>query len=212
MKEIYLLLAHHQKFIKHLFLLTYIVLISGYIGAVWFYPQLTAAKAPLRDWGKTFGQASIVLMLLTLIPGMLMRFNFFRTIESTLILFRRQFGVLAFFTAFMHVGLRSWIKLLATGSNPLLTFFKFQQTGFAALTIFILLWVTSNDLSMRILGKWWKYLQRFSYVAAIFLILHIKDAASNWWWPITIFLVFETLSWITYFIRHRFVATTQFKR
>ena len=58
------------------------------------------------------------LLILSLIPGTLKRMNLLGRLESILMLFRRQLGVLAFFTAAMHLGYMSWIKKIAAGQNP----------------------------------------------------------------------------------------------
>jgi len=203
MKKIYLLLAHHQKSIKKLFLLTYIILITLYVIGIWQYESLSEIKGLYSTIGRKSGQISIVLLLLTLIPGMLKRMDLLNKIESIVYLFRRQLGVLAFFMAVTHVGYMSWIRKIASGENPLDSLFKYQQTGFAAFTIFLLLWVTSNDISMKLLGKWWRYLQRLSYVSVIALILHVFAAGSQIWIVLLAFLVAEAVSWIFSLMRNK---------
>lgn len=53
-------------------------------------------------------------------------------------------------------------------------------TGWVVMLLFIALAVTSNDTSVRRLGKWWKRLQMTAYIAAAFTVLH--------WWLIDQFI------------------------
>jgi sulfoxide reductase heme-binding subunit YedZ len=212
MKQLYIFLAHHQKLIKKLFLLTYIILITLYVVGIWQYDSLNEIRGLFRTIGKWSGQISIILLLLTLIPGMLKRMNLLDKIESIVYLFRRQLGVLAFFMAVTHVGYMSWIRKIASGENPLDSVFKYQQTGFAAFAIFLLLWVTSNDISMRFLGKWWRYLQRLSYLSVIALILHVFAAGSKIWMVLLAFLIGEALSWVIFIIRNKNASKVKNKR
>ena len=45
-------------------------------------------------------------------------------------------------------------------------------TGWLAMLIFVALAITSNDVSVRAMGKRWKSLHRFVYAAAILTLLH----------------------------------------
>lgn len=212
MKQLYLFLAHHQKLIKKLFLLAYIILITLYAVGIWQYDNLNEIKGLFRTIGKWSGQISIILLLLTLIPGMLKRMDLLNKLESVVYLFRRQLGVLAFFMAVTHVGYMSWIRKIASGENPLDTVFKSQQTGLAAFTIFLLLWVTSNDISMKFLGRWWRFLQRLSYLSVIALIFHVFAAGSKIWMVLLAFLIGEALSWIIFIIRNKTTSPVKSKR
>lgn len=53
-------------------------------------------------------------------------------------------------------------------------------TGWVVMLVFVALALTSNDLSVRRLGKWWKRLQMAAYLAAVFTVLH--------WWLIDQFI------------------------
>jgi methionine sulfoxide reductase heme-binding subunit len=201
MKQLYVFLAKHQKKIKFLFLLSYISLITLYIAGIWAYGKIDNFNSLYSELGEKLGQVTIALLTTALIPGMLKRLGILKRLSSIFILFRRQLGVLAFFTAVTHMGYQSFIEKIALGENPLTTAFTYQQTGFAAITIFFLLWVTSNDFSMKFLGKWWKYLQRTSYLAIILLILHTFDAGSKFWLVLAVILSLEAISWLVYLIK-----------
>jgi sulfoxide reductase heme-binding subunit YedZ len=45
-------------------------------------------------------------------------------------------------------------------------------TGWVAFLIFVPLAITSLDYFVRVMGTWWKWLQRWTYVAAVLTLLH----------------------------------------
>lgn len=84
---------------------------------------------------------------------------------------RRYFGLAAFAYATLHTVLYvvDMGSLKAVLDEALLLGI---WTGWAAMFIFIPLAVTSNDFSVRKLGRTWKTLQRLIYVSAIATLLH----------------------------------------
>ncbi len=86
---------------------------------------------------------------------------------------RRALGVASFAYAALHTGVyleRKWgVGLILTeGLKPSLA------TGWLAFAIFVVLAVTSNDRSVRALGRNWKRLHRLAYASAILMFVH-------WW-------------------------------
>ncbi|CTQ59112.1 sulfite oxidase heme-binding subunit YedZ [Roseibium album] len=84
---------------------------------------------------------------------------------------RRYFGVGAFAYAAFHTVL----YLIDMGSLQAVLgeFLAFGiWTGWLAFFIFVPMAVTSNDASVRRLGRFWKPLQRFGYLAAMATLLH----------------------------------------
>lgn len=91
---------------------------------------------------------------------------------------RRYFGVAAFGYAALHTVL----YLIDEGSlrriiGDLDDFYIW--TGWVAFVIFVPLAMTSMDFFVRKMGTWWKWLQRWTYVAAVFTLLHWA-ALHNW--------------------------------
>jgi sulfoxide reductase heme-binding subunit YedZ len=86
---------------------------------------------------------------------------------------RRALGVASFAYAALHTGVyleRKWGAGLIVKEGieaPL-------ATGWAAFAIFLVLAVTSNDVSVRLLGRSWKRLHRVVYAATILTFAH-------WW-------------------------------
>lgn len=87
--------------------------------------------------------------------------------------YRRALGVASFAYAALHTGVyleRKWGADLIVKEGleaPL-------ATGWVAFAIMLLLAVTSNDLSVRLLARSWKRLHRFVYAATILVFAH-------WW-------------------------------
>ena len=125
---------------------------------------------PIQDITLRTGQTALVLLVLSLsITPLYTAF----TIKELLPL-RRRLGLYAFFYAILHflifVG-------LDYGFDPELlkeAIFekRYALVGFAAFLILLPLAVTSTKGWMRRLGKRWKALHRWVYVAAVLVIVH----------------------------------------
>lgn len=203
MKQLYLFFGKHLKLIKKLFLLSYIAIIATIFIGIMMYDSSRSIRILFKDIGARSGSISIILLVTSMIPGILKRMDILKSLESMLLLFRRQFGVLAFFFAVNHLMYISWIREIATGDNPLPTIFTYQQAGFFALAIFLLLWVISNNFSMKFLGKFWKYIQRLTYISVIALIIHVYAAGSQIWIILSAILAAEALSWFIFLIKKK---------
>ncbi len=84
---------------------------------------------------------------------------------------RRYFGVAAFGYALLHT--LYYVIDLGALSAVMADFVKIGiWTGWVAFVIFVPLFLTSNDFSVRAMGPGWKMLQRWVYVAAVATALH----------------------------------------
>lgn len=84
---------------------------------------------------------------------------------------RRYLGVAAFGYALLHtvfylIDTGSAAKVL--GEMPRL----YIWTGWIAFLIFVPLALTSMDVFVRRMGTWWKWLQRWTYAAAVLTLVH----------------------------------------
>jgi sulfoxide reductase heme-binding subunit YedZ len=84
---------------------------------------------------------------------------------------RRYFGISAFAYAVPHLVAYLWkladaAKIMEQAAEP------GMWTGWIALIIFLLLAITSNNSSVRKLGRRWKSLHRLVYLAAILTFIH----------------------------------------
>lgn len=94
---------------------------------------------------------------------------------------RRYFGVAAFAYAVLHtifylIDKGSLARIIGQLDRT------YIWTGWVAFLIFIPLAVTSTDGWVRKLGTWWKPLQRWTYVAALFTLVHWASL-HNWEHP-----------------------------
>ena len=84
---------------------------------------------------------------------------------------RRYLGVAAFGYALLHtifylIDLNSVAKVM----DELPRFYIW--TGWVAFLIFVPLALTSMDYFVRMMGRWWKWLQRWTYAAAVLTLFH----------------------------------------
>ncbi|MFM2389185.1 MAG: hypothetical protein RLZZ437_740 [Pseudomonadota bacterium] len=91
---------------------------------------------------------------------------------------RRYLGVAAFGYALMHT---IFYVIDKAGIDPVLSELPrlYIWTGWLAFLIFVPLAVTSTDGFVRRMGTWWKWLQRWTYAAAVLTLVHWA-ALHNW--------------------------------
>ena len=158
--------------------------------------------------GKRVGDMAFILYAITLIPGMLERFQLAQTFRSVIILFRRHIGVTAFLLALVHEGyiftFPVIITVLRSDTNFFETVTRHEVYGYIALLILFPMWLTSNDPASRKLGKYWKLLHRITYLALFMIFLHIATSASIFLAVVAFIMVLlEIVSWIVFLVRSR---------
>ncbi len=105
---------------------------------------------------------------------------------------RRYFGVAAFAYAALHTVL--YVVDVATLERVINQLPRFYiWTGWVAFAIFIPLAVTSMDYFVRIMGPRWKSLQRWTYAAALFTLVHWASL-HNWEHPMAAVVHFAPLA------------------
>lgn len=140
--------------------------------ALWSYQALSSDNArifhilvhPTGEW------AARLLILTMMISPLVLLFRYAR-FPRWLKKNRRYFGVAAFGYAALH----TLFYLIDKGSAervlsevPRL----YIWTGWLAFAIFLPLALTSMDYFQRVMGRWWKWLQRWTYAAAVLTLLH----------------------------------------
>lgn len=140
--------------------------------AYWSYDALTSTDPrifhmlvhPTGEW------SARLLILTMMISPLALIFNGTRAI-SWLKRNRRYLGVASFGCAALHLVFYIIDKgSLTTITNELSR--TYIWTGWVAFLIFVPLALTSMDAAMRAMGKHWKTVQRTTYVAAVFTLLH----------------------------------------
>ena len=117
------------------------------------------------------GELSARLLIITLAVTPLRRLFPRKLWTAWLLRQQRYLGLAAFAYAVPHMI--AYLFKLSDGSRVLKEAGEIGMlTGWLAMLIFVALAITSNDASIRALGKRWKSLHRFVYAAAILTLLH----------------------------------------
>ncbi len=126
-----------------------------------------AAEFLLHPTGEFAARFMIVAMIISPFRMMFPKSGFWYWMMRR----RRYFGV----AAFAYAALHTLLYLIDMGSLKAILgeFWSLGiWTGWLAFFVFVPLAITSNDLSMRLLGRNWRPLQRTVYVAAVATLLH----------------------------------------
>lgn len=185
-----------------------IVIFAAVATALVLYSR--AEWSPMHRWNRAIGDVSLVLIAMAMMLGPLSRL--WR--QATRVLpYRRELGIYAVVLAFVHatIILFGWVeldlmRLFGFEFHPGLQRYVMVNHGFALANVSgllgliygLVLGLTSNDASLRLLGNSiWKYVQRGTYVlwwlsvahTAYFLFIHFLDyhrqtPEPNWaQWP-----------------------------
>ena len=125
----------------------------------------------MYDSGVWSVQLLLLALSITPINQLLNYFSVNKNIGRWLLQRRRSFGVFSFVYAVIHLA------LYLRESGDFYTVYDEALSislGFAwlAFLLFILLALTSNNTSMKLLGKKWKLLQRLAYIIAVATFIH----------------------------------------
>ena len=140
---------------------------------IWLGWQDELTANPMEFLTRSSGTWALVCLMVTLLVSPCREwFN-----QPALIRSRRLFGLFAFFYAALHALAWAWwdqgFGLDAMWRDILDR--PFITVGASAFLILLALALTSNGRAMKLLGKRWKWLHRFIYLAAPLVILH-------YWW------------------------------
>jgi sulfoxide reductase heme-binding subunit YedZ len=138
-----------------------LVLCWQYVTGALFYGEFIHITG---DWS---ARLLILTLLVTPLRGLVPRQRW----TAWLVRQRRYLGGATFAYAVPHlvaylVKLADMARILSEGIEP------GMLTGWVAMLIFLALAITSNNISVRKLGKRWKSLHRLVYAAAILTFLH----------------------------------------
>lgn len=139
---------------------------------VWTFTALTSTDPrifhilvhPTGEWA---ARLLIVTMMISPLALIFRRARFLAWLKGN----RRYLGVASFGYGALHL----LFYVIDKGSLETITAElsrTYIWTGWIAFAIFVPLALTSMDAAMRALGRHWKTLQRTTYVAALFTLLH----------------------------------------
>lgn len=173
-KPIHLLLVKNQKFLINLLFAIEILFFLLIPVGFWIRFNVGRYYGLIYELGGKLGTLSFGFYLLTHLPSMLNRFKILPLISASFNIFRRHIGILMFIMAIIHSSFVSMIpKIYAYGVLDPSLLSQREMYGVIGLSILFPLWLTSNDFSMSKLGKYWKILQRLTYLALFFIYLHV---------------------------------------
>lgn len=200
--KVFQLANKNRKNIISLFKLTYFLVLAFIIAGAY----VTFTQNPLQPYFYELaigsGKMALVLLIITVIPGILGRFGI--KIQLTFIItnFRRYIGILMFLVALSHssiVRLFPYLSGLISFTFPPPTFEIF---GFLGLFLLFWMFITANEGSVISLGVWWKRLHRVVYLVLWLIAFHVAlQRISIWSILIWIVVILEVLSLIYAYIK-----------
>lgn len=189
--------ARQKGVVYRTFLMGYAVLIATLIaGSIAIVQQLPSAGLFYKI-GVWSGRAAVTMLAIVLIPGILGRFGIQIKVTRVITFYRRQLGITTFLLAFTHGMLVRIVARLALGQYPLDRAPLFELFGTLALSFMFFLFITSNDVSVKHLGPWWKRLHRLVYVIVWLVLFHtLLQRVSVWSVTIGAVAILEVVSFL----------------
>ena len=154
------------------------VYLLGALPAPWlFYQGLTGGLGvePIKELEHAYGELALQLLILTLAVSPLRRLT-----GLNLMKFRRAIGLLCFFYVLCH--LLVWLVLDVQILGQILADIAkrpYITIGMGAFVLMLPLAVTSNNLSVRKLGRSWPRLHRLTYAAGLLGAAHFVMLAKG---------------------------------
>ena len=138
---------------------------------LWIIPIIAYFFTPIqaRDLGETAWGLLIAIMLIRPLADILPGFGILRA----LVVLRKEAGLLCAAMILIHGysllpnGVSGIFAVKNWGWNNAMTW------GIIGAVIALLLFITSNNFSMRLMKVWWKRTQRLSYLLFLFAGIHI---------------------------------------
>ncbi|MFN2138770.1 MAG: sulfite oxidase heme-binding subunit YedZ [Candidatus Promineifilaceae bacterium] len=162
---------------------------------IWDYYQGTLGPDPIRELTLRTGKTAIVLLFLSLaITPAHIWFGW-----KQIVPLRRLLGLYAVFYVALHLTIFLWLDYLLDPRLIVEALFakRYALVGLAAFAILLPLAITSNRLSMRKLGKKWKSLHKWVYMAGLLAVLHYFLLVKNAYTEPLIFAVVLALLLLT---------------
>lgn len=199
------ILPRQKPIIKVLFGLEIALLIGWVMAAALVTTQPQQVLPIATAWGGRLGVLATLLFVTTLLPGILMRLRPYSQslipLATIITPFRRHLGILMFLSAFVHMSFTTTLPYVAFNGWQALPppVELLHIAGSLAWLILLPVWLTSNDISMKKLGRNWKRLQRLTYVAIWFVFGHLVLVGSPLALLVIVVAILEVASWGKFF-------------
>lgn len=180
--KILLLCNQYRGNVIKLFQIVYVVLTLFTVFASWTIMQDTELVPLIYTLGRYLGIFAAGTFLVITIPGIFGRFGVKHPLITIGIMFRRYTGILMFLSGFYH-GLIVYEIPAIAAKVPLLPAPLQVLIGMVSITLAFPLFLTSNNWSMKKLGKYWKKTHKLVYVIFWTIVLHVALLGE---WKITI--------------------------
>jgi sulfoxide reductase heme-binding subunit YedZ len=137
---------------------------------IWDYNQDGLGADPIRELTLRTGKTAIILLMMSLAVTPAVIWLNWKQLMPT----RRLLGLYAFLYVAIHLTIFLWLDYLLDPALIWEALFEKQYAliGFGAFLILLPLALTSSRWSMRKLGKNWKKLHSWVYLAGILAVLH----------------------------------------
>ncbi len=137
---------------------------------IWDYAQGGLGADPIREITLRTGKTAIILLMMSLAVTPAVIWLDWKQLIPT----RRLLGLYAFLYVAIHLTIFLWLDYLLDPALIWEALFEKQYAliGFGAFLILLPLALTSSRWSMRKLGKSWKSLHKWVYLAGILAVLH----------------------------------------
>ncbi|WP_306249578.1 sulfite oxidase heme-binding subunit YedZ [Parvularcula sp. IMCC14364] len=176
----------------------YLVWLLLSLPAIWIMARYLTDVVSYGQVIHATGQWSVGILLATLIITPLRRIFPRATWPRKLVAYRRALGVASFGYAGLHTIVylhRKWGSglIVEEAAEPA------YLTGWIALVIFLALAATSNNRSVRMLGRGWKMLHRTVYIATALTFAHWILVIFNpvaAWVCLAAVVIFETVRFL----------------
>ncbi len=123
-----------------------------------------------QSYNRILAQTAAYTFIIAVLPGSLIRLKILPKLVGKLIFWRRALGILMYIFAFAHFTLVIDLTPLLSQYGALVS--PLTITGIISLLILAPVTITSTNWAQKLLKKYWKTIQRLTYVAIIFLAIH----------------------------------------
>lgn len=196
--NIYHFCISSRKIILTFFKFVYFGAVIFIISALLLAPLNNTALSLFYAMGKSgrfFGDASLLLFVLTLLPGIGERVGMKNKFLSIVKIYRKQIGILMYFFALLHFVLSRAIFIRTL--TEFFHFSTFEIMGAASLLILFFLFITSNTASLIRLKLNWYRIHRFIYIGMFSIFLHVAlQGLSVWTVLMGLVLIFQIVSFV----------------
>ena len=127
------------------------------------------------EWNAPPANIAAVLFLVVLLPGTFQRMGINNILIRFVVMWRRTLGISMYFFVLMHFLFL--IDYLPWFSDGLVSDFDaLTASGITATILLLPALLTSNNFSVRLFKKYWKILQRVTYIALPLIAIHLWQA------------------------------------